>query len=142
MSYDIAIRDPETMVWLKPIGPNQRSSIEPITQKQKVQVARAMISQDFDAAEVIGQTFSIRDVVCHVVELPDTETGEVKRAVRTVLIGPDGSRIGAVSNGVLQSLEILSAAFGPPPWVDGLVVTLKEEKSKGGRKYYVLDPNE
>lgn len=142
MAYDIAIRDPEVMTWLKPIGPNQRSSIEPITKAQKVQIARAMISQDFSAEETIGQTFAIRDVVCHVVDLPDPETGEVKHAIRTVLIGPDGSRIAAVSNGVLQSLEILSAAFGPPPWVDGLVVTLKEEKSKGGRKYYVLDPRE
>lgn len=142
MSNDLILRDMRAIGWLQSHNDLAYASWTPITNAEKVLFVKAMQGQDFDAAEVIGQTFAVEHVLMHQIDVTHQETGEMVQAIRTVLIGPDKSRIASVSDGVVRSLEAISAAFGKPPWSPPMVVTLKEERSKSGRRYYVLDPKE
>ncbi len=124
------------------VQPGIESSIPLDTRENKVKVFRALQGQDFPADEMIGEVIDLADAVIHKVQLPDQKTGELRACQRTVLISADGSRIGSVSEGLVNSLRALTILFGPLPWKPAQKVCIREQKSRGGLKYYLLEPVE
>lgn len=87
-------------------------------------------AQSIDALEEKPQ--EIENVILHDVEVVDTETGEITEAVRTVLITPKGEAFAAVSQGVINSLQMICNpnVFGPPPWSPPIKLEMIRVKTK------------
>lgn len=97
----------------------------------------AKIANAMDDAESLrdymGQVLEIENVLLHDVVL-EGENGEEIPAVRTVLIGADGTCYAAVSNGVISSLQKIFALVGVGPWTPPLKVVAKEVNTRKGRR--------
>lgn len=97
----------------------------------------AKIANAMDEAESLrdhmGEVLEIENVLLHDVTL-EGENGEEIPAVRTVLIGADGTCYAAVSNGVISSLQKIFALVGVGPWTPPLKVVAKEVNTRKGRR--------
>jgi len=88
---------------------------------------------------MIGKRIPIAHVIAHVVQIPDKETGELIDNIRTVLVTPDGKAYGAVSHGVVKSLQLIAQFYGPPPWDPARVVEVEQLKTGNNRRTYALN---
>lgn len=105
----------------------------------KAQLYNATQGQDAKVAEMIGLPMEVVSFLAHPASSPDPKTGEVQHFARIVLFLADGTRVSCGSEGMLNSLRSLCAAFGYPPWAPPMPITVKEEKGAGMNKYYTLE---
>lgn len=109
------------------------------TMTDKVRVYRALQGDAKPLDSFIGKVIEVENVVVHPVDLTDPITGEVKTGARIVLIAPNGTMVGCVSNGVFDSIKKLGATFGPLPWTDGMLVKPAIVKTRRGFRTYQLE---
>ena len=108
--------------------------------KQREMVANAARKADHNSDEAINTEFLVEHILCHAVDIPDPETGEVTQAIRTVLISPKGETWAFVSKGVFDSLSWLGVQFGEPPWKGGRKIRLIKQATRSKRSILLLEP--
>lgn len=102
-------------------------------------VTKALNSQDKKAADVIGQTIMVQNVLAQDVQIHDAESGEISDLVRVVLMTPEGETVAMVSDGCRRSLRFLMEIWGQPPWSPALPVVIRMTKTRRGFTAYFLD---
>lgn len=88
---------------------------------------------DNQVLESVGQTIDLLHVFAADAEKVDPVTHEVKELVRLVLIAKDGSTYQCFSKGVRQSLRLLFAAEGLPPYNRPMPITFGLKKIANGQ---------
>lgn len=103
--------------------------------------ARAVIASDVALDDIVGKTIEIVNCVAHAVRMADRETGEMRGAVRTVFVGPDGTRYSTTSPYPLPSLQTSCQIMGvAPPFAPPLkVLVSKVRRRKGDGGYLQLE---
>lgn len=108
----------------------------------RIALFKAMQSSDFGLDDMIGEVIEVEHIVAHRAPMVDRETGEIKDTVRTVIIGPDGTRYGTRSDTVRGDLERACIIFGAEfPMKPPMRFKVVQVKSRDGvRKYLQLVP--
>lgn len=101
-------------------------SIQGGTMKEKAQVYNAMNNPDHKVGDFINKVINVQNYLCEQIELTNEETGEIKTAVRTVLIDDKGKSYQGVSGGIFNALKKAIAIFGAAPWDDPLPCEIKQ----------------
>lgn len=98
----------------------------------------AKSAPDFGYEDVQGTEFCVTDAIMHTCQLADRQTGELVTKVRTILITDDGTSIGFVSTGVVNSLRDLMGLYGQLPWKPGRRLRVVQRTTSGGNRVYNL----
>lgn len=106
--------------------------------KQRVQAYNAAAEADYDIEEVLGSEIEVTNYVVYVGQYSDPGSGLIKDILRITLIGPDGTRYGSASEGIIQAVSRIIQLVRPAPWSPPLRVIPCEGKSKSGRRYHTL----
>lgn len=102
------------------------------TKEDKAKLFNAMNEPDFKIEEVVNKEIEVKDVFAEYIELLDENTGEVKTAVRMVLISPDGTSYGCVSVGMFSAIKKIMKLYGPPTWDDPIKIVPYTKKTRNG----------
>lgn len=107
------------------------------TKEEQAIIYNAMQNPTHKLSEFINQRVTFSNVFMEQVEITDEEDDEVTRkAVRTVLITPEGEGIVATSNGVARSMYNLFKIFGTPEcWEDSMSVIVRQVETAKGRTF-------
>lgn len=100
--------------------------------ESKRKLYNALNSPDFKVSDCINREITIADAVLTPVALTDERTGEVKEAVRSIIIDTDGKTYNATSSGLHASLRNILNIFGTLHFEDGLPVIVQQVKTKRG----------
>ena len=85
----------------------------------------------------INETLEIVDVYCESTQTTDEETGEVRNAVKVIVIDVNGVSYYACSSGITNSIAQIFNIFGMPcEWDDPLKVKVKAREAKKGQTIY------
>ena len=110
------------------------------TRKSRVAIYNAINNAEEQLIQHINEELAIVDVVAHEVVLPDMQTGEAVRCLRTVLISADGKGYQAVSEGVTSALSKIFSIVGLPSWADEpVIIKPKQITTKKGFKVTTLE---
>ena len=114
-------------------------SIKADTFESKASVYNAINAPDKKLSECINMIINVSDVVAHEVTLIDNETGEVTKALRTILVDTNGVTYQAVSVGVANSLQRIFSIFGEPAtWKNPLKVKPVQKTTNNGTNKVTL----
>lgn len=109
------------------------------TRESAVKMYNAVNDAENHISDCLGKELKITDMVAHPLEILDTETGELKKLVRVVLIDENGQGYHSMANGVVESMRRIIAIVGQGPWQPALTVVPTEKKTNtAGRKTIVL----
>lgn len=92
------------------------------TREEKAVLYNAVQNPDSKISDHINQKIQFINVKMEQVEMTDEETGETRKAIRTILITPDGKGILCTSNGIARSLYDMFSIFGTPDTWEGEVM--------------------
>lgn len=115
------------------------TNIDLKSHKGQVLAVRCLQNSDFTSDDVIGVPITVVMALCHSVEIVDSQSGEVVAAPRTVLVMEDGKTVSFVSNGILQSLRLLSKFYGHGPWCPGIRVVIRQITTRLKRRTFVME---
>jgi hypothetical protein len=87
----------------------------------------------------IGKPFEIQWWYAHEIELEHEESGELRQAMRVVLISPKKQAIGFVSEGIFRSLRNLVDCFGSGELKKPIRVIIRQGTGKNNRRFYSLE---
>ncbi|CAF1914874.1 hypothetical protein [Bacillus subtilis] len=115
------------------------STIQATDRKSSIKLYNAVSNAEHSLSDHIGEVIEITDMVAHSVELEDEVTKEPIKAMRIVLLTPDGTGYHSVSQGVASSLQRIIGIVGDGPWTDEpLKIVPKEVKTRRGFKTLTL----
>jgi len=114
------------------------SNIDTKTRAGAAVVMRCADQPTLKTEDILGVTLSIQNFLIHTIDLQEATGGEIIRAARTVLVTSDGETLAFVSDGIVDSLELLIQAVGRGPWVPPLRVAVKVNKTRRGFRTYKL----
>ena len=92
------------------------------SRQEKAVLYNAVQNPDSKISDHINQKIQFVNVKMEQVEMTDEETGETRKAIRTILITPDGKGILCTSNGIARSLYDMFTIFGTPDTWEGEVM--------------------
>lgn len=116
----------------------QFSSFSPDDRAGKIKLFNAINSPDHRLSDMINKPILIKDVVLVKVEMtderePGDDTAPEKReGVRTIIIDENGESYSATSNGIFNSIQIISNVFGTLHFDEPLEVMVSQVKVKRG----------
>ena len=97
----------------------------------------AAISDSEQLEDNLNKTIQLVDIVGVPASVTDDATGEIREVLRLVLIGKDGKRYSAISDGLYSSLQNIMAIYGPPGlWDAPLAIKVVSGKSRRGFRYF------
>lgn len=107
------------------------------TKEEQAVIYNAMQNPTHKLSDFINQRVTFSNVFMEQVEITDEDGEEIPvKAVRTVLITPDGEGIVATSNGVARSMYNLFKIFGTPEnWEDDMSVIVRQVETARGRTF-------
>lgn len=107
------------------------------SKEEQAIIYNAMQNPTHKLSEFINQRVTFSNVFMEQVEITDEEDdGVTRKAVRTVLITPEGEGIVATSNGVARSMYNLFKIFGTPEsWEDSMSVIVRQVETAKGRTF-------
>lgn len=135
MENEIAVRNKEFVLDIENESASY-SSMECVTQKDKVLFYNAVSSPGENLRDHINEVVNVKDVFIEVIDL-DQDDGTVTQAPRIVLIDVDGVGYQCVSGGVLNALKRIIKIFGHPTWENGLMLKVKQI-NRGERQVLTL----
>lgn len=95
------------------------------------------ISNAEKLADHVNEVINVKDVILQPVEMLDRETGEMRGAVRTILIADDGQAYAATSSGIETSMKsILTIVGEPTTWEHP--IAFKPVRKQGNNGYPFL----
>ena len=115
--------------------------LERLSVKDKARVVGLLQKQVEPLADHIGETITIEHLVVHNVEMAD-EDGVAFEAARLVLVQPDGTAFGCVSEGARRSVGLLAQFYGMPPWKGGIKAKIEQVTTRRGFRTFILTPVE
>jgi hypothetical protein len=118
------------------------SSLKPTDNTSRSRLYNAMVGNAKPLEDAMGDIVLIEHIIATPVEIKDGLTGEIKPAVRTILVQPNGVMFGCVSEGIRNSIRKLAGVFSEPPWDGGLELKVLSQKAKVGRVYYLERPTD
>jgi hypothetical protein len=74
------------------------------------------------------------------VELQNQKTGEITTATRVVLVDSGGEVHTAVSDGIVNGLDIIRKIYGEGPYDGQVVAKVVQVNTRGGNRTYNLVP--
>lgn len=92
------------------------------SRQEKAVLYNAVQNPDSKISDHINQKIQFVNVKMEQVEMTDEETGETRKAIRTILITPEGKGILCTSNGIARSLYDMFTIFGTPDTWEGEVM--------------------
>ena len=92
------------------------------TRQEKAVLYNAVQNPDSKISDHINQKIQFVNVKMEQVEMTDEETGDTRKAIRTILITPEGKGILCTSNGIARSLYDMFNIFGTPDTWNGEVM--------------------
>lgn len=92
------------------------------TRQEKAVLYNAVQNPDSKISDHINQKIQFVNVKMDQVDMTDEETGETRKAIRTILITPDGKGILCTSNGIARSLYDMFTIFGTPDTWEGEIM--------------------
>lgn len=98
-------------------------------EKRKL-LLRCLGDCDSRLTDQLNKKLLITDYFAHQIQLTDKATGEIKDAVRMVLIDTEGKTYECVAAVLIKSFQGVMFAYGKPPWPKG--VTLEVLKKTSG----------
>ncbi len=112
-------------------------SLIPTTTEEKKVLYNALNNTSGKISDYINQELLIQNVYMEQVELNDSATGEPYKAVRSIIITPDGQGIACTSNGIAKSLYGIFQIFGTPDQWDGeiIAVIVRQIETPKGRTF-------
>lgn len=112
---------------------NSYCSIVPSTQEEKVKLFNALEACDAKLNDEVGQILKIKDVYVNEYQKVDTNTGEPRKAHRTILFDENGKTHVTASNYFYISLMKLMSIWGDPSkWVEPMAVKITKKSVKNG----------
>lgn len=117
-----------------------QTSLDLATPEGKLALMNAVQGDSFGSNDVLNTEIAIRDIVAYGIDMVDKETGEVVKAIRTVVITTDGNSVAFVSRGIYRSCCWLAYAYGPPPWPNGIVCRVNQVALNDGKRTFKLVP--
>ena len=106
------------------------------SRKTQIAIFNAINSADESLGDHINEVLEIVNVVAHPVEILDEDTGEVVKALRTVLIDKKGKSYTAVSSGITNALSRIFSIIGSPDggaWEkEPVKMKVKQVKTRNG----------
>lgn len=87
---------------------------------------------DVGSDDIGNDTFPTKWFYAHLVELREQATGEVHDSIRLVLISPDKKTLSFVSNGAVDSLDLIRSCMGDGPYDPPLPIKVVRQKTRGG----------
>lgn len=108
----------------------------PQTDEEQIAVVNALSSPDGGISDLINQEIELTNYYIEKTTLTDKETGEVKEALRAVLITASGESYGGCSKGLINSLKAIITVYGPAEvWKAPLRVKVVTDKVGRGTMY-------
>ena len=90
-------------------------------------------------ADNLGKTINLKNIIVQAVEMENETTGEVETQPRVIFLDADGTAYHAISKPMLSTVKNLFAAIGQPhQWSGPKAVTVVEERSRAGRRFYKI----
>lgn len=106
------------------------------TRKTQVAIYNAINGADEALGDHINEILEIVNVVAHPVTITDEVTGEIKEALRTVLIDKNGKAYTAVSGGIANAMSRIMSIIGEPTngaWEkEPVKMKVKQVKTRNG----------
>lgn len=99
---------------------------------QAAKVFNAINNPEYKVSEFINKEIAVKDVLIEIVAVESEETGELSEIPRTVLIDENGKAYQATSVGMFNVVKNAINVFGPAPWNDPLIFTIKQIPTKRG----------
>lgn len=109
------------------------SSFDPTSKEGKALLWSLNEGADHQVLEHVNRTIDLHHVYAADAEKVDPVTHEVKELVRLVLVAKDGTTYQCFSKGVRQSLKLLFAAEGLPPYERPMPITFGVKKLPQGQ---------
>jgi hypothetical protein len=86
---------------------------------------------DYDADALDGKPFDMVHFYAHLVDLRSDKGGEIVPAIRVVLVNPARETLGFVSDGVVDSLDLIRSVLGDGPYDPPIPVRVVRQKTRG-----------
>lgn len=100
------------------------------TREDKVKLFKAMSTADKKLSDCINSIIEVKDVFMEIVNMTNTETGEVTATPRIVIFDTKGVSYSCVSFGIMNALKRLFTVFGEPTWSDGIKIKVVQLTNK------------
>lgn len=114
------------------------TSLDLTNPQNRVTLLKAMQDCDYRLTEHVNMPIQACDYVAHKVTITGKETGEVAECMRLVIVDTEGKTYQCVAATLLQSIQTVAFAYGPPPWADPITLTVRTKK-RGERSIYWFD---
>lgn len=98
--------------------------------QKRAKVSKLKLTADKQLIDIAGAELPVVEFVAHAVELANAETGEVKEAIRIVLLLADGTTVSTCSEPFMNSFAQLANQMGKGPWEPPLRLATKAVRSK------------
>lgn len=92
-----------------------------------------------EGRDQIGKTIAVKHWYLHEVDVR-RDDGSSVHCVRTVLIDPEGTCFGFVSDGIYQSLRLMVQHLGNGPYDPPILVAIRQQGLRGGRSMLSFEP--
>ena len=115
-------------------------SFLPETAQDKAKLYRAMTNPDHKINQCINSEILLADVFVELVDMVNSQTGEVQKVPRCVLFAADGQTYAATSTGIYNALRRLFSVYGAPHWSEPIPVIVRQLQ-QGEKRFYTLDVN-
>jgi len=114
-----------------PFAPGRRviMMIDPTDRSLLARSANAVVQGKPNWEEYVGRVLKLRGVTLFIRQISPAEEVDVRYGIYIALHGANGEDIITTSKGVLDSLPLIGAAYGPPPWPNGVDVVLVRIKT-------------
>lgn len=113
-------------------------SFRPESAADRARLYRAMTNPDHKINECINAEIRLIDIFVELVDMTNTETGEVQKVPRCVLFAEDGQTYAATSTGIYNALKRLCMVYGAPHWAEPIPVVIRQLQM-GAKRFYTLD---
>lgn len=127
-----------TLMTLGRQGFTLSTSLDLTNPQNRVTLLKAMQDCDFRLTEHVNMPFDATDYVAHKVMMTSKESGEVVEVTRLVIVDTQGKTYQCVAETLLQSIQTVAFAYGPPPWANPITLTVRTKK-RGERSIYWFD---
>lgn len=114
-------------------------SFEPKTDAERVQLFNAVSNPSAKLSSMIGKKIDLVNVYVEIVDITNTETGEVQRAPRIIFFDKNGASFSCVSKGIFGACKKLFSVFGTPDtWTKPIPLEVKQLE-KGTKRILIFE---
>ena len=108
----------------------------PETVAEKATLYNALNSTGEKLGDYTGDTITVSNIILQGCTFIDEETGEIKKAARLILVGPEGQIYKSTSRGMVRAAIQLMQVFGTPnEWGQPLSIQIERVQLRKGYTY-------